>query len=310
MPHGKPLQVESPEYGSFEVYPNQVISKATQGTIVEGRELSSGNAVVAKISQVYPKGFSDDKSPADKTHLLQEANILEQIDDIDGVPAYHGLHRLPEKHGERLVLIMEKIPGVNIQDYAKSLPGYRFTAMQALSFLRKAAEILDRVHKRNVIHCDLKFSNFMISQNEDISIIDWGSSQFFGEDGGNIRSRKKKKRPIVGTVQFMSYEHVTGKQLDERTDIYALGVVVSILTYGVGISQRYIYDKHGNLVERQQADLVDALVNGESLKFHIVAPPRNSHEAILQKILYKMTAPNKHLRYESLEQLLPQLDKI
>lgn len=304
----KHLAVQSPKYGKFFIYPNKIISDGNQACIVEGIRESNGEEVVVKLSRLFPVGYSEDKQPYDKTHLLQEANILSQLRHIDGIPAYYGLHRIPEpRKQERVAIIMRRIPGENIQQRFSHSPRKRLTAKEGLQFVRGAAEILHDAHKRNIIHCDLKFSNFMMAP-EGLSIVDWGSAQLI--DRKKAEQNAKSKKAIVGTIQFMPYEQVTGKALDERADIYALGVVAAILTYSPSISQRYIYTSKTEIRERTRHELIDAIIAGETLKFHLIVPPRTAEERAIQRILYAMTAANKYLRYTSMAEIIADIDKL
>jgi len=262
--------------------------------------------VIIKLSKVFSLGYSEDSTPSDKTHLLQEANILAQLRYLEGIPTYFGLHRIRHDNNlEQLALIAQRIEGDNIEKIFQHRQNKRFTAIEALDFLKKAALILKETHKRNIIHCDLKFSNFMIDRRDRLSIIDWGSAQII--DRAKAEKNVKQKKPIVGTIQFMSYEHLIGRALDERTDIYALGLVVAVLTYGPAISQRYIFDKDKHTVERPKSELIKVLSNGETPKFHLIAKPRNQAEQKILEIVYQMTAPNKYLRPRSMQAVLDKL---
>ena len=72
------------------------------------------------------------------------------------------------------------------------------------------------MHRRGVYHGDLKPSNIMVSEDDHVTLIDFGTAWIKGED----------KNRVQGTPQYMAPESATDRVVDERTDIYNLGATM------------------------------------------------------------------------------------
>ena len=82
------------------------------------------------------------------------------------------------------------------------------------------AEALNAAHKKNVIHRDIKSENIMVTETGQIKVMDFGLAKL----KGSIKLTKTSS--TVGTVAYMSPEQARGEQIDHRTDIWSLGVVL------------------------------------------------------------------------------------
>jgi serine/threonine-protein kinase len=90
----------------------------------------------------------------------------------------------------------------------------------------ESAKILDRLHKQGVVHRDLKPGNILISHDGKIKLTDFGLA--FSQALPSITIEGS----ILGTPAYMSPEQITGKTIDNRSDIYSLGVVFYELLVG------------------------------------------------------------------------------
>jgi len=84
-------------------------------------------------------------------------------------------------------------------------------------------------HKRNTVHRDIKPSNFIITQDNQIKILDFGIAKIIDNEAFNMTKAGSK----VGTILYMSPEQVKGITIDHRTDIYSLGVLLYTLLSGI-----------------------------------------------------------------------------
>ena len=90
----------------------------------------------------------------------------------------------------------------------------------AVSYLRQIASALSAVHAQGVLHRDLKPGNIMLRKNDSIALIDFGIAK-----SAKLESEITDKGEIFGTPYYMSPEQGHGNGVDERSDIYSLGVV-------------------------------------------------------------------------------------
>jgi len=128
--------------------------------------------------------------------------------------------------------VMEYVPGVPITKYCDDK---RMTIQQRLELFIKVCEGVQHAHQKAIIHRDLKPANILVTEIDGKPvprIIDFGlakaTGQQLGDDGAKTRIGG-----FVGTPGFMSPEQATGNaDVDTRTDVYSLGVVLYVLLTG------------------------------------------------------------------------------
>lgn len=118
-----------------------------------------------------------------------------------------------------MYLIMEYFDGIEIDDYLKNKIGI-FPEEKAKPIMIQILKAFDFAHKQGIVHRDIKPANILIdSAGEKIKILDFGIAKMKDDI-----SMQTKSGAQIGTVFYMSPEQVLGKELDVRSDIYALGV--------------------------------------------------------------------------------------
>ena len=98
---------------------------------------------------------------------------------------------------------------------------------RAVNYLRQIASGLTAVHAKNILHRDLKPGNIMLRKNDTIALIDFGLAK-----RAKLESAITDKGEIFGTPYYMSPEQGHGVKVDERSDIYSLGVIFFELLTG------------------------------------------------------------------------------
>jgi len=130
---------------------------------------------------------------------------------------------------------MEKIDGQNLKDLLAghgTVPEIIATAIvltvcRALMFAHNHEYTLSNTPHRGVIHCDLKPANIMVSTDGTVKVMDFGIAHPVTDPGKTNNSR------ITGSLQYMSPEQLQLQPLDERSDLYSLGVIMYELYSGV-----------------------------------------------------------------------------
>ncbi len=120
-------------------------------------------------------------------------------------------------------IAMEYLDGGDLRQKIDSGVGRK----DAVSYLRQIASALSAVHAQGVLHRDLKPGNIMLRKNGSIALIDFGLAK-----SAKLESEITDKGEIFGTPYYMSPEQGHGNGVDERSDIYSLGVVFYELLTG------------------------------------------------------------------------------
>jgi tetratricopeptide (TPR) repeat protein/predicted Ser/Thr protein kinase len=123
-------------------------------------------------------------------------------------------------YGERSgapYLALEYIEGSTLQTWLEQKPDFA----AVIDIFSQLCEALLVVHQAGLLHRDLKPENVMLERNQTVKLMDFGLSK-----GGNNSVMLTKEGSMVGTVLYMSPEQCRGAELDPRSDLYALGVML------------------------------------------------------------------------------------
>jgi serine/threonine-protein kinase len=127
-----------------------------------------------------------------------------------------------------MYLIMEYFKGVEIDDYLKNKIGV-FPEEKAVPLMIQILKAFSFAHKKGIVHRDIKPGNILINQEADqVKVLDFGIAKMKDDI-----SMQTKSGAQIGTVFYMSPEQVHGKELDARSDIYALGVTFYQMLTGI-----------------------------------------------------------------------------
>lgn len=133
------------------------------------------------------------------------------------------MYHLGEEKGTRYIT-MEYVPGEDLKSLIKRVK--KLTPGKAVSIAQQVCEGLEEAHRLGVVHRDLKSSNIMIDKEGNAQIMDFGialSPETRGITGTGA---------IIGTPEYMSPEQVEGKKVDQRSDIYSLGIILYEMVTG------------------------------------------------------------------------------
>ncbi|MEE2712861.1 MAG: serine/threonine-protein kinase [Planctomycetota bacterium] len=135
------------------------------------------------------------------------------------------VHGLGHHHGQPY-LVIEYVDGQTLWDLIER--GWLFEPDQALAIARDIASGLAAAHAAGVIHRDLKPSNIMIREEDQrVKVLDFGIAKDLHADTAITRIGA-----YIGTPAYSAPEQILGEQIDPRTDIYSLGVILYELLTG------------------------------------------------------------------------------
>ncbi len=133
-----------------------------------------------------------------------------------------------DRDGDFHFLAMEYIDGPTLKDEinARKESGQLFTLWEVSRIFTALCSAIDYAHQHNMVHRDIKPSNVMISKDGQIVLTDFGIARIIGE------TQYTQTGAISGTPAYMSPEQGQGQRGDERSDIYALGVMLYEIVTG------------------------------------------------------------------------------
>ncbi len=155
--------------------------------------------------------------------FLREARAISSLNH----PHIATIYDLKQTH-EGLFLVLEYLPGGTVRSLVRELAaaGERLSLRQLFEFAVGITEGLAHAHRQGVIHRDVKTDNVMLTAEGSAKLTDFGLAKL--QDG----CRLTRSGSIVGTASYMSPEQARGEELDERSDIFSLGVVLYEMATG------------------------------------------------------------------------------
>ncbi len=158
-------------------------------------------------------------SEDDKARFIQEAKAASSMNHPNVCTIYS-----IEEYNNQLFIAMEFVDGKTLKDKKDPL-----SEKQILEIGIQVAEGLAAAHEKGIVHRDIKPENIMVRKDGIVQIMDFGLAKL-REDSGV--SRLTKAGTTMGTLGYMSPEQVQGLDVDHRTDIFSLGVVIYELLAG------------------------------------------------------------------------------
>ncbi|MCB9932509.1 MAG: protein kinase [Planctomycetes bacterium] len=215
-----------------------------------------------------------------------EAMLLKELDHPGIVKVYDFL-----KFPRGSAIVMEFIDGLPLDHEIGA--GRRITWDFGVRILREIGAALGYAHQHGVIHRDIKPDNILYSERHSImKLVDFGLARIFGDQ---TEVHMTRTGMVVGTPHYMSPEQVSGKNLDQRSDVYSFGATLYYLLTG----QRHV----------EGSNVMDIL---EQQRSKDILPPSHLRRDIpgwLSYIVGKMMEIKPDDRYQSMAEVLQDLDR-
>ena len=243
------------------------IGHGSMGVVYRGKQIALGREVAIKV---LPMGLARDVSYV--ARFIREAQIIAGLNHPNIVHIYDA-----GQQNKLLYFVMEYVQGPTLSNLLYldgTIPQHL-----ALEYGAQIADALDAAYKdRDVIHRDIKPENLMLNRWGKIKVMDFGLARATGHQPITVA------KTLVGSIYYASPEQVWGNTLDNRSDVYALGVVL----YEMVTGQR-------PFTGRSMPELTQAIITGSP---HSPRALNNEITPELERIILTAMAREREERYE------------
>ncbi len=184
-----------------------VLGQGGMGAVYKARDRELDRLIALKV--IRPELAND---PAILQRFKQELILSRNITHKNVVRIFD----LGEAEGIRFIS-MEYVDGEDLRTILRR--DGKFSPKDAISVIEQVCRALDSAHTEGVIHRDLKPQNIMRDKNGRIVVMDFGLARSLGDAG------MTQTGAIVGTIEYMSPEQALGSTLDQRSDIFSVGLI-------------------------------------------------------------------------------------
>ncbi|XP_047033869.1 serine/threonine-protein kinase D3 isoform X1 [Helicoverpa zea] len=199
----------------YQIYPDEVLGSGQFGIVYGGLHRRSKRPVAIKV---IDKLRFPTKQEA---QLKNEVAILQNLSH----PGVVNLERMFETP-ERIFVVMEKLKG-DMLEMILSHENGRLTERITKFLVAQILVALKHLHEKNIVHCDLKPENVLLSTDEEfpqVKLCDFGFARIIGE--------KSFRRSVVGTPAYLAPEVLRNKGYNRSLDMWSVGVIIYVSLSG------------------------------------------------------------------------------
>ncbi|XP_075529785.1 serine/threonine-protein kinase D1-like isoform X3 [Dermacentor variabilis] len=199
----------------YQIFPDEVLGSGQFGIVYGGVHRTSARAVAIKV---IDKLRFPTKQEA---QLKNEVAILQNIHH----PGVVDLEKMFET-AERIFVVMEKLKGDMLEMILSSEKG-RLSERTTRFLIYQILIALKHLHSKNIVHCDLKPENVLLSSDSElpqVKLCDFGFARIIGE--------KSFRRSVVGTPAYLAPEVLRNKGYNRSLDMWSVGVIIYVSLSG------------------------------------------------------------------------------
>ena len=201
-----------------------------------------------------------------------------------------------EEHDHQPVIVMELLEGMSLKQRIQEGP---ISTDELLDFGIQTSDALAAAHAKGIIHRDIKPGNMFIVGHRRMKILDFGLAKVCGPHVAEDQSEEEALTldgVIPGTTSYMSPEQVRGEEIDARSDLFSLGVVL----YEMATGQKPFVGKNRVL-------LMDAILNAKPTPVTKMNP---SVPAALETIIARTLEKKREKRFQRAADICSDLKRL
>lgn len=256
----------------------EIIGVGGMGKVFKAIDINNKKIVALKV--INPEIMKDEEN---QKRLSAEGEILSSIQHPNIVEVFE-----IGKGKEHTFVAMEFLPNGSLEDYIQK--NYPISFETAKKIIEQICCGLEAIHQKQVIHRDLKSTNIMFDEKMNIKIMDFGLSK------SPLITTMTSLGTVLGTLGFVAPEQVTNINVDHRTDIFSLGVIMY-----------QMFTKQLPFKGENEIALIHSIFNTipkPPIEINIETP------VLLNKIILKCLEKNPENRYNSVVEIKEELNTI
>jgi len=193
-----------------------------------GTVFRATHPLIGKVAAIKVLARQYSAQPEMVSRFVAEARAVNQIRHRNIIDIFAFGQLADGRH----YYVMEFLDGAPLDEYLAQVG--KLSLGEAVPILRAVARALDAAHAKGIAHRDLKPENIFLAREADGTVypvlLDFGIAKLLGTTGGAMH--KTRTGAPLGTPYYMSPEQCRGRDVDQRTDVYAFGVVAFKLLTG------------------------------------------------------------------------------
>lgn len=245
--------------------------------------------------KVLKSGLEEEEAAQAKERFLREVRVISSLRHPNTVT----IHDFGETASGILYMVLEYIEGESL-DVILQKEGAQ-QPERALHFSMQIARSLSEAHRHGVVHRDLKPANIMVTHLETegdfVKVLDFGVARLLKSEQRDLTQSglPDDERQVLGTPRYMSPEQVRGQSVDNRTDLYCLGLLI----YEMLVGEPAV-----------QGDTAMALITQHISPEPLAMEGLRALPDDIAEVVRRCSAKSKDQRYDSAEELVTDLRQV